>query len=107
MKTFGVDVAAACENHGVARRSRQLDRLLRHFTHLKTHEQAKAEHLLLSAILADGINIGLSKIAESCPGTTYAKLPPSPTTMSTRPSLSPTCFWPPRDGPACLSPTVS
>ena len=46
----------------------------RHFTHLKTREQAKDKHLLLSAILADGINIGLTKMAESCPGTTYAKL---------------------------------
>ena len=28
----------------------------------------------MSAILADSINIGLTKMAESCPGTTYAKL---------------------------------
>jgi len=46
----------------------------RHFTHLKTGEQVKDKVLLLSAILADGINIGLSKMAESCPGTSYAKL---------------------------------
>ena len=46
----------------------------RHFTHLKTGEQVKDKALLLSAILADGINIGLSKMAESCPGTSYAKL---------------------------------
>ena len=30
--------------------------------------------LLLTAILADAINLGLTKMAESCPGTTYAKL---------------------------------
>ncbi|WP_189354838.1 Tn3 family transposase, partial [Vogesella fluminis] len=46
----------------------------RHFVHLKDGEQAKDKTLLLSAILADGINLGLTKMAESCPGTTYAKL---------------------------------
>jgi len=30
--------------------------------------------LLLTTILADGINLGLSKMAESCPGTTHARL---------------------------------
>jgi hypothetical protein len=30
--------------------------------------------LLLTTSLADGINLGLSKMAESCPGTTYAWL---------------------------------
>ena len=46
----------------------------RHFKHLKTGEPAKNNLFLLSVILADGINIGLTKMAESCPGTTYAKL---------------------------------
>jgi len=46
----------------------------RHFRHLKTGETAKDKTLLLTAILADGINIGLTKMAESCPGTTYATL---------------------------------
>ena len=46
----------------------------RHFTHLKTDELAKDKTLLLTAILADGINLGLTKMAESCPGATYAKL---------------------------------
>ena len=46
----------------------------RHFTHLKTGETAKDKTLLLTAILADGINLGLTKMAESCPGATYAKL---------------------------------
>jgi hypothetical protein len=46
----------------------------RHFTHLKNGETAKNKSLLLTAILADAINLGLSKIAESCPGTTYARL---------------------------------
>ncbi|MDN4218565.1 Tn3 family transposase, partial [Citrobacter freundii] len=31
-------------------------------------------NLLLTTILADAINLGLTKMAESCPGTTYAKL---------------------------------
>lgn len=46
----------------------------RHFTHIKNNQIAKDPTLLLTAILADGINLGLTKMAESCPGTTYAKL---------------------------------
>ncbi|MBC8406371.1 MAG: Tn3 family transposase [Planctomycetes bacterium] len=46
----------------------------RHFTHLKTGAAAKDKTLLLTTILADAINLGLTKMAESCPGTTYAKL---------------------------------
>lgn len=46
----------------------------RHFTHLKSGAPARDRAILLTAILADGINLGLSKMAESCPGTTYAKL---------------------------------
>ena len=45
-----------------------------HFTHLKTGELAKDKTLLMTALLADGINLGLSKMAQSCPGTTYTKL---------------------------------
>lgn len=46
----------------------------RHFTHLKTGDIARDKTLLLTTILADAINLGLTKMAESCPGTTYAKL---------------------------------
>lgn len=46
----------------------------RQFTHLKTGDVAKYKTLLLTTILADGINLGLSKMAESCPSTTYSKL---------------------------------
>jgi TnpA family transposase len=45
-----------------------------HFTHLKSGELAKDRTLLLTTLLADAINLGLTKMAESCPGTTYAKL---------------------------------
>ena len=45
-----------------------------HFKHLKSGETVEDQHLLLTTILADAINLGLSKMAESCPGTTYAKL---------------------------------
>lgn len=45
-----------------------------HFTHLKSGDLAKDKNLLLTTILADGINLGLSKMSESCPGTTYSKL---------------------------------
>ena len=46
----------------------------RHFTHLKTGAGAKDKTLLLTTILADAINLGLTKMAECCPGLTYAKL---------------------------------
>jgi TnpA family transposase len=46
----------------------------RNFTHLKTGAVASDRLLLLTAILADAINLGLTKMAESCPGTSYAKL---------------------------------
>jgi hypothetical protein len=46
----------------------------RHFTHLKTGELPKDRPLLLTALLADGINLGLTKMAEACPGTSLAKL---------------------------------
>ncbi len=46
----------------------------RHFKHLKSGEVVEDRQLLLTTILADAINLGLSKMAESCPGTSYAKL---------------------------------
>jgi TnpA family transposase len=45
-----------------------------HFKHLKSGDAAEDQYLLLTTILADAINLGLSKMAESCPGMTYAKL---------------------------------
>jgi TnpA family transposase len=45
-----------------------------HFVHLKTGDPAKDLALLLTAILADATNLGLGKMAESCPGTSLAKL---------------------------------
>jgi TnpA family transposase len=45
-----------------------------HFTHLKSGDLVKDKTLLMTALLADGINLGLSKMAESCPGATYTKL---------------------------------
>jgi TnpA family transposase len=46
----------------------------RHFSHLKTNEPVKDRALLLTAILADAINLGLVKMAEACPGKSLAKL---------------------------------
>jgi TnpA family transposase len=46
----------------------------RHFTHLKTGAAAGDTTLPLTAVLADGINLGLTKMAEACPGVTYARL---------------------------------
>lgn len=45
----------------------------RHFQHLKTGANAEDQSLLITAILANAINLGLSKMAECCPGTTYTK----------------------------------
>ncbi len=45
-----------------------------HFTHIKNGAAARDKTLLLTAILADAINLGLTKMAESCPGATYARL---------------------------------
>jgi TnpA family transposase len=46
----------------------------RHFKHLKNGKTADDNKLLLTVILSDAINLGLTKMAESCPGTTYSKL---------------------------------
>lgn len=46
----------------------------RHFTHLKTGQPCEDPTLLLTAILADAINLGIVKMAEACPGTTARKL---------------------------------
>ncbi len=46
----------------------------RHFTHIKSGEAARDRTLLLTTVLADAVNLGLHKMAESCPGTTHAKL---------------------------------
>lgn len=46
----------------------------KHFTHLKSGDAAKDRTPLLTTILADAINLGLTKMAESCPGSSYAKL---------------------------------
>jgi len=45
-----------------------------HFTHIKSGDTAPDKILLLTAILSDAVNLGLVKMADSCPGTTYAKL---------------------------------
>jgi len=46
----------------------------KHFSHLKTGDGAKDRTPLMTTILADAINLGLTKMAESCPGSSYAKL---------------------------------
>ncbi|MEX5268610.1 Tn3 family transposase [Kocuria rosea] len=46
----------------------------RHFTSLKSGQPSKDRQLLLTAILANGINLGLTKMAESCTGVSYAQL---------------------------------
>ncbi len=46
----------------------------RHFVHLKGGEPARDRTLLLSAILADAINLGLTKMADSSRGAAYARL---------------------------------
>ena len=46
----------------------------RHFTSLKSGQPSKDRQLLLTAILSNGINLGLTKMAESCTGVSYAQL---------------------------------
>ena len=45
----------------------------RHFSHLKSGESAAEKVSLLTAILSDGINLGLTKMSESCPGQLHRK----------------------------------
>jgi len=46
----------------------------RHFVHTKTGEPAKNRTRLLSIVLANGINLGLTRMAESSPGASYDQL---------------------------------
>lgn len=46
----------------------------RHFTHLRNDSLPKDRSALLTVILSDAINLGLAKMAEACPGTTFNKL---------------------------------
>lgn len=46
----------------------------KHFVHLKDGSSPAHRTVLLTAILGDGINLGLSKMAESCPGISYDRL---------------------------------
>ena len=46
----------------------------RHFTDLRSGDLTKDRSMLLTVILADAINLGLAKMAEACPGTTFHKL---------------------------------
>ena len=40
----------------------------RHFTNLRSGDAVSDRALLLTAILADGINLGLTRMADACPG---------------------------------------
>ncbi|REC40944.1 Tn3 family transposase [Chryseobacterium sp. 5_R23647] len=44
------------------------------FTHLKSGNKSDDKNLLLTVILSDAINLGLRKMSEASPGTSYAKL---------------------------------
>lgn len=46
----------------------------RHFTHLRTGEPGSDREALFTAILAEGINLGLTKMADACDGMTYGRL---------------------------------
>jgi len=46
----------------------------RHFVHLREEAPANDRALLMTVLLADAINLGLAKMAEACPGSTFAKL---------------------------------
>jgi TnpA family transposase len=44
------------------------------FTHLHNNEPAKDKAVLMSAVLADATNQGLTKMADACPGLTFDRL---------------------------------
>ena len=46
----------------------------RHFSHIKNDITRPDTRLLLTTILADGITLGLTKMAEACPGSTKSSL---------------------------------
>src|SRR6266571_3477961 len=46
----------------------------RHFTHLQTGDPPKDRTALFAALLADAINLGLTKMAEACAGMTFNRL---------------------------------
>ncbi|NRO98794.1 Tn3 family transposase [Paraburkholderia sp. NMBU_R16] len=45
-----------------------------HFTHLRTGAASKDRAMLMTVILSDAINLGLTKMAVACPGSTFSKL---------------------------------
>lgn len=46
----------------------------RHFTHFRHGGAVKERTLLLTALLADAINLGLTRMTEACPGTSLSRL---------------------------------
>lgn len=46
----------------------------RHFTHLRSGETVKHRAVLFAVILADAINLGLTKMADACPGMSFEQL---------------------------------
>lgn len=46
----------------------------RHFTNLRSGEAVSERGMLLTAILADGINLGLTRMADACPGVSLSTL---------------------------------
>jgi TnpA family transposase len=46
----------------------------RHFTNLRSGDAVSDRELLLTAILADGINLGLTRMADACPGVSLSAL---------------------------------
>lgn len=46
----------------------------RHFAHLRNESVVKDRSMLLTVILVDAINLGLTKMVEACPGSTFYKL---------------------------------
>ena len=51
-----------------------MTRFSQQFVHLHTKTGPKDETALFAAILAEGINLGLSKMADACPTVTYTQL---------------------------------
>lgn len=48
--------------------------LSRHFTHVRSGDEPREKTALFAAILADAINLGLSRMAEASPGISFERL---------------------------------
>ena len=69
-----IRIQVASEVHAIVVEVDQWTNFTEHFGHLKTERAAPDRSLLLTAVLADALNLGLYKMAEACPSASVARL---------------------------------